>query len=62
MRLGKELLAENVKNLYMIGTVGLAPKPVIVNNNLHNIPSKGTFDASYHFWQPCMGDRWFFKK
>jgi len=61
MRLGKEILTINVENLYCIGTVGQAPWPIIIKNNLKNTPEKGAFGWSYRIWKPYQPDQWFFK-
>jgi peptide/nickel transport system substrate-binding protein len=61
MRIGREILKLNVENLYLIGTVGLAPQPIIVKNNLRNFPESGVFDWDYRFYVPYLGETWFFK-
>jgi len=63
LKLGKEILSINVKNLFLIGTVGMAPKPVIIKNNLRNTPrTQLKFIWDYRFWMPYQADQWFFKK
>jgi len=62
MRLGKEILTINTKNLFTIGTVGMAPKCIIVNKSLRNIPKEGKFTWDYRFFLPYQGDQWFFKR
>ena len=47
MRLGREILAINVKNLYRIGVVALSPQPVVIKNNLRNTPNAGSWACSY---------------
>jgi len=61
-RLGKEVLTTHVKNLFVIGTVGLSPWPVLIKNNLHNTPTHGTWGFDARLWLPYQGDQWFFKK
>lgn len=48
---GKMLLEANAKNLWTIGTVGLAPTPVIIDENLENVPEDGYlgWDNRYFF-------------
>ncbi len=49
IRLGKEILRSNAENLWTIGTVGEAPLPIIVRNNLRNVPERIQFGwATYH--------------
>ncbi|MCX7796673.1 MAG: ABC transporter substrate-binding protein [bacterium] len=62
IRLGKEILKSNAENLWTIGTVGLAPHPVIVRTNLRNIPEKSVtgWDTLWSYpYNPC---QFFFKK
>ena len=51
IELGKSILASQAENLWTIGTVGLAPHPLVVKDNLHNVPARG-----YWGWD----DRWSF--
>ena len=52
--LGKKILASNAKNLWSIGTVGLAPHPVVVTKDLRGVPPKAIWGwdnrwtLSYH--------------
>jgi len=41
IELGKKILRSQAENLYVIGTVGEAPWPVVVDSDLRNIPEKG---------------------
>jgi len=41
IELGKKLLEANAENLWTVGTVGLAPFPIIVSNELKNVPEDG---------------------
>lgn len=61
MELGKEMLTINLKGLYVIGTVGLAPLPFIINKNLKNTPKEGAILAwEYYFWPPYQPSQWYF--
>jgi peptide/nickel transport system substrate-binding protein len=46
----KELVETNVRELYLIGTVGMAPSPIVVHNTVKNIPQTA-------FWGELM--RWY---
>ena len=47
--LAKEILRSNAENLWTIGTVGEAPVPIVVRNNLRNVPETINFGwATYH--------------
>jgi hypothetical protein len=62
MHLGKELMARNVKGLYQIGTVGMGPQPVIIKENLRNIPDEGAwwYDWFAVWFSGYHADQWFF--
>ena len=54
IEVGKNLLRSNAENLWTIGTVGLAPQPVVVSSRLRGIPEQGIWGwdnrwtLSYH--------------
>lgn len=56
-KLGKEIATINAKNLFQIGTVGMSPVPIIVKNELRNIPKEAVGKIT-SFIPP----QWFFKK
>jgi len=60
-KLGQEILKSNAENLWTIGTVGLAPVPIIARNNLRNIPEKGIWGWDY-FWAMLYNPEQFFFK
>jgi len=63
MRLGKEFLTIREKNLIAIGTVGMSPAPVIVKNNLQNLPQEAVLGGvEWNFLEPYQAEQWFFKK
>jgi peptide/nickel transport system substrate-binding protein len=62
IRLGKEILKSNAENLWTIGTVGLAPHPVIVRSNLRNVPEKVLFGWDTYFTYPYNTCQFFFKQ
>jgi peptide/nickel transport system substrate-binding protein len=49
--LGSELMRYAVENLYVIGTVGLPPQPLLIDNRLQNGPREGEYWSwSYRQW------------
>ncbi len=61
IQLGQQILQSNAENLWTIGTVGMPPKPVIVRNNLRNVPERG-MTAWDNFWgQNYYPEQRFFK-
>jgi len=61
-QLAEEIFSIFGKNLWIIGTVGLIPQPIVVNNNLGNIPEKSLWACDYDFNKISQGPTWFFKK
>jgi len=61
IRLGKEILRSQAENLWTIGTVGLAPHPVIVRNNLRNVPEKALLGWDYYWTLPQKPEQYFLK-
>jgi len=53
---GKALLTKNLEGLYLIGTVGLAPSPVVISNALRNFPEEGIMMIKM---QAVHGDQWY---
>ena len=41
LALGRKILATHAENVWNIGTVGLAPHPVVVASRLHGVPATG---------------------
>ena len=60
MKLGNEILTYMTKNLYFIGCT-VAPRVIILNNDLGNVPTEGIFAYDYNFWYPFNCDAWYFK-
>lgn len=61
---GKELIARHNKNLWVIGTLGKLPIPIMVKNNIGNFPRKdgSVFTNVTQYWGVHAADTWFFKK
>ncbi len=62
IRLAKEILRSQAENLWVIGTVGGAPVPVIVKNNLRNIPEESIWAWDNLFINPARPAQFFFKE
>ena len=62
--LGKELMKRNVEGVYQVGTVGMGPQPVLVANNLHNIPDEGSwwYDWFAVWFAGYHADQWYFSE
>ena len=56
-----KLLKLQADNLWSIGTVGLAPYPMVAKNNLRNFPDKGSFVWDDLFVYPYHTPLFFFK-
>ncbi len=62
IRLAKEILASQADNLWTIGTVGLAPRLMIVKNYLRNVPERATWEWGYLFLNNYRPEQFFLKK
>lgn len=60
--LAKEILRSNAENLWVIGTIGLSPRPVIARNNLRNIPETGQHGYAVMRLLPKHPEQFFFKQ
>ena len=61
IRLGKEILRSNAENLWTIGTIGMSPIPVIVRNNLRNVPQEIPFGWVLYFTTIAYPEQFFLK-
>jgi peptide/nickel transport system substrate-binding protein len=62
-RLAKEVIDTNVRNLYHIGTVSMAPWPFIVKNTLGNVMETGYWAGfPYRHFLPIQPEQWYFKE
>lgn len=59
IELGKKILASNAKNLWTIGTVGLAPQPVVVSRRLKNVPETGIWGWDIRWTLPYHPATWY---
>jgi peptide/nickel transport system substrate-binding protein len=59
---GHKMLDLQAKKLWGVGTVGLAPHPVIVRNNLRNVPEEGVWTWDNLFGYPHYPEQFFIKK
>lgn len=57
---GKQILRSNAENLWSIGTVGLAPHPVVVSARLKNVPTNGIWGWDTRWTLPYHPATWFF--
>jgi len=62
IRLAKEILRSNAENLWTIGTIGMAPVPVIVRNNLRNVPESIPFGWAFTQYFTATNPEQFFLK
>ena len=60
IKLGKKILASHADNLWNIGTVGLAPQPVVIARTLRGIPDKGIWGWDNRWTLTYHPATWFF--
>lgn len=61
-QLGKEILKQQAENLWTIGTVGMAPVPIIVATNLSNVPEEQLWGWDCYFGQVFNSMTWYLKQ
>jgi len=59
VQLGKQILAANAENLWTIGTVGLAPQPVVVSRRLKNVADEGLWGWDIRGTMPYHPATWY---
>jgi peptide/nickel transport system substrate-binding protein len=62
IELGKKILASHAENLWTIGTVGMAPHPLVVGNRLHNVPEHGYWGWDDRWSFPYHPETWYLSK
>ncbi|MGI9322631.1 MAG: ABC transporter substrate-binding protein [Pseudomonadales bacterium] len=60
IELGKKLLASNAQNLWTIGTVGLAPQPVVIARRLRGVPQRATWGWDNRWTMSYHPATWYF--
>jgi len=61
MELGKEMIAINLENLVVIGTLGEIPLITVVSNRLGNVPEWKVNTTYYGYAYPYRADQWYIK-
>jgi peptide/nickel transport system substrate-binding protein len=61
-RLGKEILAAQAENLWTIGSVGLAPVPILIAQNMGNVPEDQLWGWDCFFGSIFGAPTWYFKQ
>ena len=59
VELGKNIMRSQSENLWTIGTVGLAPHPIVVIDNLHNVPERGYWGWDNRWSFPYHPETWY---
>ncbi len=59
VKLGKRILAANAENLWTIGTVGLAPQPIVVSDRLRNVADEGLWGWDVRGTMPYHPSTWY---
>ena len=56
---GKAILRSSAENLWSIGTVGLAPHPVVVSSRLRGVPDHGIWGWDTRWTLPYHPETWY---
>jgi peptide/nickel transport system substrate-binding protein len=59
---GRKLLKSNAENLWTIGTIGLAPHPVVISRHLRGVPEQGIWGWAHRWTMPYHPATWYFDK
>ncbi|MEO0563040.1 MAG: ABC transporter substrate-binding protein [Chloroflexota bacterium] len=60
--LGTEIMRTNAENLWVIGTIGLMPRPVVINSQLRNAPGpEDVVSVEFWVWGPHQPEQWWFE-
>ncbi len=58
--LGKNILRSHAENLWIVGTIGMVPLPLLVDEDMRNIPSKGLWSWSLLYMNPYTPQQFYF--
>ena len=59
IRMGKQILRSNAEKVWSIGTIGLAPHPVVTSKRLKNVTSQGFWGWDTRWALPYHPNTWF---
>ncbi len=59
LELGRKILGAQAENLWVIGTVGLAPQPLVVSTRLRNVPTRGYWGWDNRWTTPYYAESWY---
>ena len=59
LQVGHNILATHAENLWNIGTVGLAPHPVVVSSRLHGVPKEGVWGWDIRWTMASEPSTWY---
>ena len=62
IRAGKEILRHQAEELMIIGTVGMAPKPILISSKLGNVTEEGTYAWDFYFMDLYSPEQLYFKE
>ena len=60
IRAGKEILKHQAEELMIIGTVGMAPKVILVSNKMRNVTEEGSYAWDFFFMDLYSPEQFFF--
>jgi peptide/nickel transport system substrate-binding protein len=61
IELGKKILDVGAKNIWTIGTVGLAPQPVVISPKLRGVPDNGIWGWDNRWTLSYHPSTWYFE-
>lgn len=61
-RLAQEVWDFRAKELWLIGTVGMGKVPIVVKNNLRNVPEQCYLSEDFSWWKVAEPEQWFLEE
>ncbi len=62
IEMGKKILRSQAENLWALGVIGLGPHPVVVSDELHNVPRQGYWGWDSRWTWPYYPETWYLEQ
>ena len=60
--MGKKILRSQAENLWALGVIGLGPHPIVVSNDLRNVPRHGYWGWDSRWSWPYFPETWYLQR
>ena len=62
IEMGKKILRSQAENLWALGVIGLGPHPIVVSNDLRNVPRYGYWGWDSRWSWPYFPETWYLQR